>query len=368
MIYLARRYYRFIAFVFLLLAGHYGLAQASAQTPSDQSAAKIDTFLTKLTSNNMFSGSVLIAKDGKIILSKGYGLADEENDVLNTTKTKFRIGSLTKQFTAMAILILQERGKLDVQDKICKYVKDCPASWQDITIHHLLTHTSGIPDYTQLPGFDGKITLPMSVMQTIQLFKEKPLEFKPGSRWSYSNSGYHLLGYIIEQASGTRYQVFLRENIFGPLDLKDTDYDNNTIVVKHRAAGYASVGRKARYLDMSLPYSAGGLYSTVEDLYLWDQALYTDKLISKKSLALMFTPFAEVPGAPPFAAYGYGWLISKPKIDHPFVGHVGQIFGFASLIMRYPDDKVTLIVLSNLETTSIDGIQTTISDIVFSKS
>ena len=315
------------------------LETVTSSFPSDQHIiSKADTYLSKLTKARLFSGSVLIARNGKILLSNGYGEADRKKYVGNTAQTKFRIGSLTKQFTAMAILILQAQGKLNVRDRICTHLSECPTAWQKITIHHLLTHTSGIPDFAGFPDYLTTKGSPSSPTQTIARFKNKPLEFQSGKKFSYSNSGYILLGAIIEQVSSKSYEAFLKEHIFVPSQMVNSGYDHNN---GDLAVGYRDQTNVADFIDMSIPYAAGGLYSTVEDLYHWDQALYTDKLIPKSLRDKMFTPFGGF-------GYGYGWGIGKEG-DRPVASHIGGVQGFSSSIARYPNDKVVIIVLGNRE-------------------
>jgi CubicO group peptidase (beta-lactamase class C family) len=291
-----------------------------------------------------FSGAILVARDGKVLVSKGYGMADVENDVPNTPETRFRLGSLTKQFTAASILLLQERGKLSVQDSICKYVAPCPEAWQPVTIHHLLSHTGGVPDFTGFPDYARTKREPTTVEATIGRFRSLPLDFKPGEDWKYSNSGYVLLGHVVEKVSGKSYESFLRENIFEPLKMTSTGYDHPDQIIKRRARGYAAGPDggviNASYLDMSIPFSAGGLYSTVGDLYLWDQALYGEKILKKSSLDAMFTAVRS--------GYGYGYGVSK-LFNRRLATHGGGIEGFSTTIHRFPDDHVTVIVLSNYE-------------------
>jgi len=240
-----------------------------------------------------FSGSVLIAKGDEVLVRKGYGLANIEIDVPNTPKTKFRLGSVTKQFTAMAILQLQEDELLSVNDPLSKFIPDYPEG-DKITIHHLLTHTSGIPNLTDFPELEKIKKIKTPIEEIIKIFKNEQLEFAPGEKHQYSNSGYTLLGYIIEKASGKTYEEYLKENIFIPLNMKDSGYDHYNTVLLNRASGY-SPGKdgivNAKYIDMSIPFGGGCLYSTVGDMYLWDRALYTDKLLSESSLNEMFTPF-----------------------------------------------------------------------------
>ena len=323
--------------------------------------SKTDAYLNKLTKRNDFSGSVLIARNGEILVSNGYGKANREKDTPNTAQTKFRLASVTKQFTAMAILILQAQGKLDVQDPISKYLPDCPAAWQNITVHHLLTHTSGIPNFTNLPDYQTTKGLPATPLEIIARFKDKPLDFQAGEKWSYSNSGYVVLGFIIEKVSGKTYEAFLQKNIFVPLRMADSGYDHNNTDL---ATGYVNQSNKpADFLDMSIPYAAGGLYSSVEDLNRWQQALYTEQLISVELLDNMFTPFAPMPDSDGLG-YGYGWVIGKEG-GHPVVGHISGIEGFTTAITCYPDDKVAIIVLGNQENVGVYDISVHLAKIVF---
>jgi CubicO group peptidase (beta-lactamase class C family) len=359
----------------LMLAGCAGLSLPVTQSATEQEspprsptlategpASKIDKILNSLTEREAFTGAVLVAGNGEVLLSQGYGLADRDKNLPNTPQTKYRLGSITKQFTAMAILMLQAQDKLNVQDHICRYISECPVTWQDITIHHLLTHTSGIPNFTDFRDYQATKATPSAPEQTIARFKDKPLEFPPGEQWSYSNSGYIVLGYIIEQASGLPYEAFLQQYIFEPLQMKDTGYDHNDGSLAIGYTGTHGLWREADYIDMTIPYAAGGLYSTVEDLYRWDQALYTEQLVSKDLVNLMFTPHADMPIAD--LSYGYGWAVGEMN-NHRAVGHGGGIEGFATEIRRYIDDKVTIIVLSNRDTTGVGSTADLIAQAVF---
>lgn len=333
-------------------------ASASAQ----DIASKIDEYMKAQVKVNRFSGSILVARDGQVLVSKGYGMANVEHDIPNTPQTKFRLGSITKQFTAAAILLLEERGKLSVQDSVCTYVPECPPAWQEITIHHLLTHTSGIPNFTSFPDYLKTMMVPSPPASTLERFKSKPLDFKPGERMSYSNSGYIVLGYIIEKVTGESYDAFIRKNIFEPLKMVNTGYDVSSQILKHRAAGYARQGEgliNAAYIDMTIPHAAGALYSTVEDLYIWDQALSSGRLLSKASLDKMFTPFKN--------NYAYGWTVTT-QFNRKVIGHGGGINGFATFIARYPDDKTFVVVLSNLEGAPSGRIARDLAAIVFGES
>ncbi len=335
---------------------------ATSSFPSDQHIIfKADTYLSKLAKAKLFSGSVLIARNGTVLVRQGYGEADRQKHLVNTAQTKFRIASLTKQFTAMAILILQAQGKLNVHDRICTYLSNCPTSWQTITIHQLLIHTSGIPDFASFPNFQTTQGLPSSPTQTIARFKNKPLDFQPGKKFSYSSSGYILLGAIIERTSGATYEAFLRDNIFAPLQMVNSGYDHNN---GDLAVGYRDqTSVPADFIDMTISYATGGLYSTVEDLYRWDQALYTDKLISKNLRDMMFTPFMLTSDRSGLH-YGYGWGIGKED-NHLLVSHEGVINGFHSVIARYPNDKTVIIILGNRQDMNLFEMRTQIAKIVF---
>jgi len=225
------------------------LAQEAAPPTS-----KFDEYLSGAAKQG-FTGSALVAKGGKVVFSKGYGMANAEWDIPNTPQTKFRLGSITKQFTAASILLLQERGKLSVQDPVCKYIAECPKSWEPITIHHLLTHTSGIPSYTDVKSPEEYRQLCLTSVTPVGFvdsFKSKPLEFAVGEKMKYNNSGYFMLGYIIEKVSGQSYDAFLQENIFTPLKLANTGYDTHDRILKNRATGYSSKNNakvNSAYLD-----------------------------------------------------------------------------------------------------------------------
>lgn len=330
--------------------------------PSDQEIAEqLDSFLTKITANLSFSGSALVARDGHILLNKGYGEADRERKTPNTAQTRFRIGSLTKEFTAMAILILQDRGQLDVRDRVCVYFSDCPSAWEKITLHHLLTHTSGIPDYYSSPDWETLPPSAMSPSDIIAHFIDKPLDFPPGEGWNYSNSGYIVLGSIIEKVSGKTYEAFLQENIFSPLGMTDSGY---LAELEGLAVGYARANTVTPAdEDMSGLYASGGLYSTVGDLYLWEKALSTDILIPKDLRDAMFAPYSSTPFFNEYK-YGYGWYIGE-SANHQMVGNMGRVEGFTSLTTYFLGDKVTVIVLCNQRDVGIHAVGIQLADIVF---
>jgi len=355
-----------VSVVMNLLVCSYG----RSQTSPEEIATRIDEYLSILVEEGEFSGSVLFADDGEVLLSKGYGMANIEHGVPNTPHTKFRIGSITKQFTAMAIMMLQERGWLNVQDSICIYVPDCPRAWEAITIHHLLTHTSGIPNFTDFPDIWDFWRLPRTVGEIITLFKDRPLRFTPGVRFEYSNSGYVLLGFIIEVVTGESYEDFLEHNIFEPLGMSNSGYDHSRTILMDRAAGYARENNtllNAIHIEMDTPHAAGALYSTVEDLFMWDQALYSTDLVSQSTLDAIFAPHVSLSNVPGFGDvwdyYGYGWAIGE-RFNRKSLDHGGSISGFQAHINRFPEEKVCIIVLSNFEFTSMGSLGEALPTIV----
>ena len=314
---------------------------ASAQDLSGE----FDEYM-KAAATSSFTGSVLVSRDGKVLFAKGYGQANEEFAVPNATDTKFRLGSITKQFTAASILLLQERGKLSVSDPICKFLKNCPTAWEPITVHHLLTHTSGIPSYTDVKSPEEYRQLSLMTVTPagfVETFKSKSLEFAVGQRFKYDNSGYFLLGYLIELISGQSYEAFLKENIFGPLKMTNSGYDTHDRILRNRATGYSNrngVRINSDYLDMTVPYAAGSLYSTVDDLRTWTEALFSGKLLTAKSLEAMLTDN--------LGGYAYGVAVSRMH-NRKVVSHGGGINGFNTQLSRFPDDRVTIVVLRNAD-------------------
>ena len=327
-------------------------ASTSGQTDRTKLFEQEDAYISAEAAHHFFRGAVLVGIDGKIAFEKAYGMGDEEWGAHNTLNTKFRIASLSKQFTAACILLLQERGRLNVHDPISRYLSNLPEAWQAVTIHQLLTHTSGVPNYTGSSEMTRLNRTGASPQQMIALVADKPLDFKPGTEWSYSNTGYILLGMIIEKASGERYNDFLKKNILDPLRMTSSGYDRATDVVKERASGYRiRDGRveNADFIDMSIPYSAGGIYSTVEDMYRWSEALTEEgKLLSPQSLKQMFTEYPEATHEGQH--YGYGVVISRLKFGQLLYYHGGGVEGFSSSVQRYPQERVCIVILSNLDT------------------
>lgn len=351
-----------LSLVFLLLS-------VQIHAYSQDKISKIDALIKIYNDYGQFNGSVLVAESGKVIYKKGFGLANREWNIPNKPDTKFRLGSITKQFTSMLILQLVEQEKIDLQGKLSDYLpyyrKD---TGSQVTIHHLLTHSSGIPSYTSIPNFFEDMSRdPYPVEEFVKKYCSRDLQFETGSKYLYNNSGYFLLGAIIEEITGKTYEEVLNEKIFLPLGMENSGYDRYGPIIPNRASGYSNAFgdyTNAPYLDMSLPYAAGSLYSIVEDLYLWDQALYTEKLLSAKMKELMFTPH--------IANYGYGWGIrqkslpdSKEKLTS--ISHGGGINGFNTLIERLVDEKQLIVLLNNTPGANLGQMSNAIIRILYGK-
>ena len=307
-----------------------------------QDLARLDQIVQSYSADHKFMGTALVARGDQILLNKAYGAANLEWEVPNTPDTKFRLGSVTKQFTAASILLLEERGKLSVNDPVKKYMPDAPAAWDQITISHVLTHTSGIPNFTSFPEYPKIEPFPTTAAKLVALFRDKPLDFQPGEKWSYSNSGYVLLTYLIEKMSGETYEKFVRENIFTRLDMKDTGYDSNSAIIHHRAAGYsAGPGgiENAGFVHMTIPQGAGALYSTTGDLLKWELGLFGGKVLKPESLDKMTTPFKN--------NYAFGLTVETVG-GRKRISHGGGIEGFNTELAYYPEDRLTVVVLGNL--------------------
>ena len=357
-------------FVSIRLAVYAAMVLAVCQqiAVAQDHAARIQEVLDLAHKYGQFNGSALVAENGKVVYKGAFGMANVEWGIGNTPDTKFRLGSITKQFTATAILQLVEQGKIKLDAKLTEYLPEYRKDTGDkVTIHHLLTHTSGIPSYTSLPGFFENVSRnPYKVDEFVKKYASGDLEFEPGSKFSYNNSGYFLLGAIIEHVTGKSYEQVLKQNIFDPLGMKNTGYDHHNTIIPKRASGYSltPVVSNAAYLDMSIPYAAGSLYSTVEDLYLWDQALYTDKVLSVASKELMYKPFLQ--------NYAYGWAIRNASFkvnnnDVPTIAHGGGINGFTTIIVRFPKEKNLIVMLDNTGTQYLDRLSDSIAKIIYNQ-
>jgi CubicO group peptidase (beta-lactamase class C family) len=357
---LTNRLWLCIAIV-LIASPHVAVAQ--------DHAAKIQEVLALAHKYRQFNGAALVAENGKVIYKGAFGPANIEWNIPNTPETKFRLGSITKQFTATVILQLVEQGKIKLDAKLTDYLPEYRKDTGDkVTIHHLLTHTSGIPSYTSQPGFFENVSRnPYKVDEFVKKYASGNLEFEPGSKYTYNNSGYFLLGAIIEHVTGKPYEQVLQANIFDPVGMKNTGYDHHDTIIPKRASGYRKTPdgyTNAPYLDMSIPYAAGSLYSTVEDLYLWDQALYADKLLSAQSKALMYKPFLD--------DYAYGWVVNNASFkqnDQPVqvIAHNGGINGFTTTIVRFPKEKNLIVMLDNTGSEYLDRLSDSIAKIIYNQ-
>lgn len=326
----------------LVLACLVGLCSAQA------SGARAQQLMQTYADDGWFMGSVLIAQNGKVVLSKGYGWADAEWSIPNSPSTRFAIASITKEFTAASILLLEERGKLKTDDLVKKYLPEAPAAWDKITIYNLLTHTSGIPD----AGVEYESGPPEKM-----LFHDKPLEFQPGEKWSYSNQGYVVLGYVLESLSGQTYEDFVHDNIFKPLGMNDSGMDSNFTVIPRRASGYSpgENGIDNAECIYHSAFAAGGIYSTTEDMLRWEEGLFGGKLLTPVSLHKMTTPFKSDWACGLYVKHVNGHLMAEQS---------GGAIGFNADVAYYPEEKLAVIVLGNLNTAAILKMTAALADVM----
>lgn len=323
-------------------------SQSQAQSKSDkQLTAAFDTLISSVFKPNGPGATAIVSRKGQVIYKKAFGMADLELNVPMNTENIFRIGSITKQFTAVAILQLAEKGKLTLQDDIKKFIPDYPTHGHTITVEHLLTHTSGIKSYTGMAGFEDMMRKDMKPLEIIDVFKNQPMEFAPGTQYNYNNSGYILLGYIIEKVSGKTYEEYVKENLFTPAGMSNSGYGNEKRIIKNRAVGYQKPKddyENAAYLSMTLPYAGGSLISTVEDLWKWNQAVHSFKMVSKASLDKAFTDYKLLNGKP--TRYGYGWSFSDVQ-GSATIEHGGGINGFLTDGIYVPGEDIFVAIFSN---------------------
>lgn len=323
----------------------------------------IDTLLDEKVRPGSPGAAVALIQHSEIVHAKGYGLANLEWDIPIATNTVFRIASITKQFTTVALMRLVEQDKLSVDDPLTRFFPDYPTNGQQITVHHLLTHTSGIFSYTDDPEFGlKKMRFDRTPEQLLQEFSRVPFDFAPGTDYHYNNSAYILLGLIIEQVSGMSYADYLHREIFQPLGMTQSCYLHNEPIVPHRASGYVPARNDTfenmGFLSMTQPYAAGAIGSTVIDLARWDKALDENKLISAATLRKMQTSATLNDGTP--TGYGYGWFVDG-FFGHRVVFHPGGITGFSTIMVKFPEDEMTIIVLANRENFPAESVAASIA-------
>lgn len=317
-------------------------------TVANKMVAECDAIFQQAYTNNSPGAAILIAKGDKILYRKAFGMANLELNVKMKPESVFQLASITKQFTAVAIMMLVEQGKLSLKDSLSKFISDFPRG-NEITVHHLLNHTSGIKSYTNLPEFRAKTRLDMTPAEIIQFFKKQPLEFNPNEKYEYSNSGYLLLGYIIEQLSGVSYGEFIQKNIFDKLGMKQSYYADSYKIIPNRASGYQLYEgnhENAEYMSTTIPYAAGSLMSTIDDMYLWSKAIHNNLLISESSKRIAFSNHSLTNGKP--TNYGYGWAINEIA-GISTIEHAGGINGFTTSGIYVPDSNIYSIVLTNID-------------------
>jgi D-alanyl-D-alanine carboxypeptidase len=323
---------------------------AKAGATSASPTVSIDDYIEGRMHKRHIPGvSIAIVQDGKVVLAKGYGVANVELSVPATENTVYQLASVTKTFTATAIMILAQEGKLALDDRITARLPDLPAAWGEVTVGHLLNHTSGIKSYTAVRDFHKTSRKDYTQREILDLVAKEPPEFAPGEKWNYNNTGYFLLGMLIEKVTGKAYGEVLDERIFKPLGMTQTRVNDLHAVIPNRAQGYTWNGKELRngdYVSPTQPFSAGMLVSTVNDLVKWDAALRTDTLLGKSTLDQMWTPTRLSKGGE--AEYGFGWSIGKVN-GHRLVAHGGGIPGFSTQLSRYVDDNLTVIILTNAD-------------------
>lgn len=349
----------------LLAAAFMSPRPALGAGVSSETIAAIDKIAREDIDNKKVAAySVAIVKDGDLALARGYGWADLENDVPASAETVYRLGSITKQFTALAVMQLVEQNKLSLDDELTKFLPDYPTAGHKVTVRHLLNHTSGIQSYTSQKEFHLQMRRDLSHDDLLALFKDKPFDFEPGVKWRYNNSGYYLLGMIIEKVSGEKYDRYLADHIFQPLGMTATRYGHMRPLIRHRAMGYrASLGELVNDDPMSMnqPGAAGALVSNVLDLVKWHQALEDGALLSAASYEAMYTPTKLSDGTT--RPYGFGWGVDE-LAGHKKISHGGGINGFSTMIARYPADRLCVIVLANTAGANSGGLENRISKLL----
>lgn len=354
--------YKFLNIIVFVSLSLFSLETTNAQDLK----STVDAYLLSHSQPNAPGASVLIAKDGKAIYKKAVGMANLELNVPLSTDNVFEIGSITKQFTAVSILMLEEQGKLKVEDEITKYIPDYPTNGKTITIHHLLNHTSGIKSYTSMESFMKNARTDMTPTELIDVFKNEPMDFEPGEKFLYNNSGYILLGHIIEVVSEQSYADFIQDNIFSKLSMKSSYYGSMKNIIKNRASGYQDRNGfvNADYLSLTLPYAAGSIMSTVDDLLIWQNAISSNTLIKRSSLEKAINGSTLNNGDK--IPYGYGWFEGSVNGSDTYE-HSGGIFGYVTNGIFLPKENMYVIALSNCDCSNVGEISTKIAAMAIGK-
>ena len=348
--------------IFFVAIGLLTLGSISAQSLS----SKIDALMLEKFPPNKPGATILVAKQGKTIYRNAFGMANLELQVPMKPENVFELGSITKQFTSVSILMLMEQGKLSLNDKLSKFIENYPKG-NEITVHQLLNHTSGIRSYTNMESFRSKARTDLEPMELINVFKDEPMDFEPGSRYEYNNSAYIILGYIIEKLSGMSYEDYIEKNIFQKIGMTNSYYGSKEQMIPNRASGYQpnETGyNNAEYLSMTLPYAGGSLMSTVDDMLKWEQAIHHNTFISKSSTKLAFTNTTTNDGSPIY--YGYGFSIDEIN-GTPSIEHGGGIFGYATYGVYVPSEDLYAIVLTNSNGNSPTDITVEIAALALGK-
>jgi CubicO group peptidase (beta-lactamase class C family) len=335
----------------------------SPAPPGDRTAAAMQSYLRGLAAKKRFTGSALVVRHGQVLARFAAGEADEARHVPNRPDTIFRLASVSKQFTAMLVLKLRDRGLLHLDDRICPYlvpgyIKSCPKAWRPITIRQILVHTSGIPDISEMSDFFPKLPKPTTTKEIIGRFVNKPLDFKPGTSWKYSNSGYIVAGAIIETVTHKPYGTVLHDEITGPLNLRHTGYSEGNPPAGY-AKGYLTLGSPAPPLNGSEANAAGGVYSNADDMGRWDRSFGAHLVAPPATVNEAFTPQAKCPSSgcldSPSSGYAFGWLVDRLN-GHRYLYHPGLLQGYHTSNAYLPDDDIAVVVLSNVQNTDVNGI------------
>lgn len=348
-------------FLLLSIASFFLFSTYNGKAQSVMS--EIDSLLVPVFDADGTGGTFLVAKDGQVLYRKAFGNANLELDIPMQPEHVFNIGSMTKQFTAIGILMLEEQGLLSLTDEITKYIPDYPTLGTKITLHHLLTHTSGIKSFTSISSIRDLIRQDIAPIELIDLFKEEPMDFLPGEAFKYNNSGYFILGYIIEIVSGKPYSEYIEEQLFQKINMTASRYASHSAVIKNRASGYHQRDKYTnnRYISYTLPYASGSLMSTVDDMLKWQEAIKNNLLINEATTQKVFTNYTLNNGEP--INYGYGWHI-KDLNGLTSTQHGGSIFGYKSMAVYVPQEDLYVIGLTNCDCISPTKITKEIAGLV----